>query len=203
MGDRIAILASGEGTVAQSLLDASASGDLAGGQVVLVVSDRAEAGALNRGRRADIEALFVDPRSFDGRAEFCAGLAREIERRDISLVCLAGFMRILTGEFVRPFAGRILNTHPALLPSFPGAHPVRDAFEWGVKVTGATIHIVDEEVDHGPIVAQEAVTVLAGDDEESLHRRIKQVERRIYPEAVRAILAGRVVVEGRRVKGNR
>ena len=189
--------------MAQSLLDASASGDLGGGQVVLVASDRADAGALDRGRRADIEALFVDPRLFGGRAEFCAGLASEIERRDISLVCLAGFMRILTGEFVRPFAGRILNTHPSLLPSFPGAHAVRDAFEWGVKVTGATIHIVDEEVDHGPIVAQEAVAVLADDDEESLHERIKQVERRIYPEAVRAILQGRVVVEGRRVKGNR
>ncbi|HWC31771.1 MAG TPA: phosphoribosylglycinamide formyltransferase, partial [Actinomycetota bacterium] len=118
--------------------------------------------------------------------------------RGIEVVCLAGYMRILRPAFVRAMRPRILNVHPSLLPSFPGAHAVRDALAWGVKVTGATVHLVDEEVDHGPVIAQEAVPVLDDDDEETLHARIRAVEHRIYPEAVRLVLDGRLALEGRR-----
>jgi phosphoribosylglycinamide formyltransferase-1 len=116
------------------------------------------------------------------------------------VVCLAGYMRILGPEVVRAFWGRMLNVHPSLLPAFPGAHAVRDALAWGVRVTGCTVHLVDEEVDHGPIVAQEAVPVLDGDDEEALHARIQEAEHRLYPAVVRAMLEGRVRVDGRRVR---
>lgn len=120
--------------------------------------------------------------------------------RDIDLVCLAGFMRILTPPMVRAFHGRMLNVHPSLLPAFPGAHAPRDALAWGAKVSGATVHFVDEEVDRGPIVLQEAVPVLEGDEEATLHDRIKEVEHRLYPLAVRLWLEGRLEVEGRRVR---
>jgi phosphoribosylglycinamide formyltransferase-1 len=115
----------------------------------------------------------------------------------IEYVALAGFMRILSAEFVRAYEGRILNVHPALLPSFPGAHAVRDALEWGVKVTGATVHLVDEEVDHGAIVLQEAVPVLPGDGEASLHARIQEVEHRLFPRALRLLVEGKLKLEGR------
>jgi phosphoribosylglycinamide formyltransferase 1 len=154
MQKRIAILASGGGTVAQALLDASAADDLAGGRVVLVISDRAEAGALARARAAGVEALFVDPASHPGRASYDRALAAVLDERSIDLVCLAGFMRILSAPFIERFRDRVLNTHPALLPSFRGAHAVADALAWGVKVTGATVHFAYEDVDEGPIVAQ-------------------------------------------------
>lgn len=197
---RVAILASGSGTNAQALLDASARGELAGAEVVAVVSDKATAAALERARRAGVEALVVDPEAHPDRESFDDALAAELEVRRVDLVCLAGFMRILTPPFIRVFAGRVLNIHPALLPSFPGAHAVRDALAWGVKVTGTTVHFATEEVDAGPIVLQECVDVLPGDDEERLHERIKAVERRLYPEAVRLVVSGRTRVEGRRVQ---
>ena len=114
-------------------------------------------------------------------------------------MALAGFMRILSPMVVRAYEGRMLNIHPSLLPSFPGAHAVRDALSWGAKVSGVTVHLVDEEVDHGPIVLQQAVPVLPDDDEESLHARIQQIEHRVYPLAVRMLAEGRLKVEGRRV----
>lgn len=197
MKSRIAILASGSGSIAQALLDASAREDLGGGAVVLVLSDRADAFALTRAKDAGVEALFLDPSLYPDRAAYCEAIAGELKRREVDLVCLAGFMKILTPDFIRGFRGRVLNTHPALLPSFPGARGVRDALTWGVKVTGATIHLADEEVDQGPILLQEAVYVLPGEDENALHERIKQVERRLYPEAVRALVSGKVKVEGR------
>jgi phosphoribosylglycinamide formyltransferase-1 len=199
MQKRIAILASGGGTVAQALLDASADDDLAGGRVVVVVSDRAEAGALARAGAAGVEALFVDPALYPDRAAYDRALAAALDERSIDLVCLAGFMRILSGPFIERFRDRVLNTHPALLPSFRGAHAVADALAWGVKVTGATVHFAYEDVDEGPIVLQEAVAVLPGDDESSLHERIKAVEHRLFPEAVRLAVAGRISVQGRAV----
>lgn len=196
---RIAVLASGTGTNAQALLDASARRELAGGEVVVVVSDVPEAGVLERASRAGVEGLFVDPAPHPERASYDEALVKELESRDVGLVCLAGFMRILSPGFIRAFANRILNIHPALLPAFPGARAVRDALAWGVKVTGTTVHFADEEVDHGPIVLQECVGVLPGDDETTLHERIKKVEHRLYPEAVRIVVAGRAHVEGRKV----
>jgi phosphoribosylglycinamide formyltransferase-1 len=193
MGGRVAVLASGSGTNLQALLDHPAVG------VVLVVSDRSDAGALQRARGAGVESLHLDPDAFGSREDHDATLVRLLEDRGIDLVCLAGYMRILSPVAVRAFEGRIVNVHPSLLPAFPGAHAVRDALEWGVKVTGCTVHLVDEEVDHGPILAQEAVAVLAGDDEESLHGRIQTVEHRLYPATVQDLLEGRLRVQGRRV----
>jgi phosphoribosylglycinamide formyltransferase 1 len=193
MGGRVAVLASGSGTNLQALLDHPAIG------VVLVVSDRGDAGALSRARDAGVEALHLDPKAFGSREDHDAALVRLLEDRGIDLVCLAGYMRILSPVAVRAFDGRIVNVHPSLLPAFPGAHAVRDALEWGVKVTGCTVHVVDEEVDHGPILAQEPVPVRKDDDEESLHARIQAVEHRLYPETVQAWLEGRLRVEGRRV----
>ncbi|HJV04185.1 MAG TPA: phosphoribosylglycinamide formyltransferase, partial [Actinomycetota bacterium] len=126
-------------------------------------------------------------------------LVELLRSREVELVCLAGYMRILSPVAVRAFEGRILNVHPSLLPAFPGAHAVRDALAWGVKVTGCTVHLVDEEVDHGPIVAQEAVAVLEDDDEATLHARIQEVEHRLYPATVAVLLDGNLSVDGRRV----
>jgi phosphoribosylglycinamide formyltransferase 1 len=195
MGGRIAVLASGSGTNLQALLDHPAVGPA----VSLAVSDRADAGAIPRARDRSVEGVHLDPKGFDSREHHDAALVRLLEDRGIHLVCLAGYMRILSPVAVRAFEGRIVNVHPSLLPAFPGAHAVRDALEWGVRVTGCTVHIVDEEVDHGPILAQEAVPVLVDDDEASLHARIQAVEHRLYPATVSALQEGQLKVAGRNV----
>lgn len=209
MTTRIAILASGAGTNARALLDASRRGELGDATVVAVLADKAACGALAVAARAGVEALFVDPAPHGhaghadqagGRAAYGEALLGALRARDVDLVCLSGFMRILSPGFIAAFEGRVLNIHPALLPAFPGAHAVRDALAWGVKVTGTTVHFADEHVDHGPIVAQECVPVLPGDDEETLHGRIKAVEHRLYPEAVRLVVSGRTRISGRRVE---
>jgi phosphoribosylglycinamide formyltransferase 1 len=191
----VAVLASGSGTNLQALM----AEPVVGPRIGLIVSDRPEAGALQRAAGHGIPAVHLDPREHASRKDHDAALVSLLRDRGVELVCLAGYMRILTSEVVRAFWGRMLNVHPSLLPAFPGAHAVRDALAWGVRVTGATVHFVDEEVDHGPIVLQEAVPVLEGDDEASLHGRIQQVEHRIYPAAARSLLEGRLRLEGRRV----
>ena len=155
--------------------------------------------ALAHARRAGIPAEWIDPAQFASRAEFEQALIDRLEAHRVALVCLAGFMRILTTHFVRHYTGRILNIHPALLPAFPGGHAVRDALAWGTKVTGVTVHIVDEEVDHGPIVLQEALAIKPKDTESTLLARLHKVEHRLYPEAVRLMLEGRVQVRGRTI----
>ena len=190
------MLASGKGSNLQALLD---DPDVRP-WVALVVSDREDAGALQRAEDAGVTAIFLDPKAHPSRADYDRALLQLLELENIDAVVLAGFMRILTGEFVRAFEGRLLNVHPSLLPAFPGAHSVRDALEWGAKVTGVTVHFVDEEVDHGPIVLQEAVPIEPGDDEHSLHERIHEVEHRLYPRAVKLLGEGRVRVEGRTVR---
>ncbi len=165
--------------------------------IVLALSDRADAYALERARACEVAAVFLDPKPHPNRESYDRAVLATLEEQRIDHVALAGFMRILTPVLVRPYAGRMLNLHPALLPAFPGAHGVRDALAWGVKVTGVTVHLVDEELDHGPIVAQQAVPVLPDDDWDSLETRIHEAEHRIYPEAVRALVEGRLKVEGR------
>ena len=191
----MAVLASGTGSNLQALLDHSRVGPA----VRLVVSDRADAKALDRARTAGVEAVHHDPSAFATRDAHDEALAFLLRGRGIELICLAGYMRILSPVIVRAFWGRMLNVHPALLPAFPGAHAVRDALAWGVKLTGCTVHVVDEEVDHGPILAQEAVPVLDDDDEASLLARIQEAEHRLYPLVVRDMIQGRIRVEGRRV----
>ncbi len=192
----VAVLASGRGTNLQALLD----DEVVAAALAVVVSDRADAGALDRAGARGVEALLHDPAGFSSREEHDVALVEVLRGLGVEVVCLAGYMRILTTAFVRAFWPRIVNVHPSLLPAFPGAHAVRDALAWGVRVTGCTVHLVDEQVDHGPIVAQEAVDVRPGDSVESLHERIKAVEHRLLPACVRLFCEGRLVVEGRCVR---
>jgi phosphoribosylglycinamide formyltransferase-1 len=195
MDARVAVLASGAGTNLQALID----DPVVGPWIVLVASDRPGAAALARAEGRGIATAVVEATDHDSRLTHDQAMLETLEREAIEFVLLAGYMRILAEQFVGRFEGRILNVHPSLLPAFPGAHPVRDALEWGAKVTGATVHLVDLEVDRGPIVIQEPVQVLPDDDEGTLHRRIQEVEHRIYPLAARLLVEGRLKVEGRRV----
>lgn len=194
MEARVAVLASGSGTNLQALLD-----DLViRPWIAVALSDRADAYALERARSAGVETIAYRAGS-GGVAAFDRPLADLLLEREIEFVVLAGFMRIVGPAFVRAFEGRILNVHPSLLPSFPGGHAVADALAHGAKVTGVTVHLVDEEVDHGPIVFQEAVAIRDDDAWETLEPRIHAVEHRLLPAALRALVEGRLKVEGRRV----
>ena len=183
MTARLVVLASGSGTLLQALLDACTSG-VVDAEVVGVGSDLAGCRALARARNAGIATFAHAPGDFASRSDWNVQLTREVTALAPDLVVSAGFMRILGPQFVTAFEGRIINTHPALLPAFPGAHAVRDAMAYGVKVTGCTVHIVDDGVDTGPILAQCAVEVLPDDDEATLHERIKVEERRLLIETV-------------------
>jgi phosphoribosylglycinamide formyltransferase 1 len=193
---RVAVLASGGGTNLQALLDDADVGPW----VVLTLSDRGDAGALERARARSVDAVHVDPAAFADRAAFDRAVLEILREREIDLVALAGFMRILGPELVGAFRGRMLNVHPALLPAFPGTQAVADALDWGVKVTGVTVHLVDEQADHGPVVFQEAIEVLPDDDLDALEARVHEVEHRLFPAAVKALADGRLVVEGRMVR---
>src|SRR5438132_6981434 len=164
---RVGVLVSGRGSNLQALLDASSRPDYPA-EVVVVISDRERAAALDRARAAGVEALFVNPKDFGDREAFDLALVSELTTRRVGLVCHAGFMRILSPAYVHAFAGRALNIHPSLLPAFGGLHPHRQALEHGVRVSGATVHFLEDGVDSGPIVLQAAVPVLPGDTEETL-----------------------------------
>lgn len=191
----IAVLASGTGTNLAALLDLPEVRE----HICLVVSDRADAGALDLARRAGIPARVVQFGDFPDRRSFSLAVADAVEQAGAKGVVLAGFMRILSPEFCDRFPGRILNIHPSLLPRFPGARAVEAALEAGVEVTGVTVHFVDEQVDHGPVIRQEEVPVFPDDDADTLHQRIKTVEHRIYPEVVAQFVSGRLRLDGDRV----
>jgi phosphoribosylglycinamide formyltransferase-1 len=193
---KVGVLVSGRGSNLQALIDAARGGEL-GGEVA-VVSNVESALGLERARKAGIPAVFRDHRG-KKREDFDAEVVGILRAHAVDLVCLAGFMRLLSPEFVRAFPGRIVNVHPALLPAFPGLDAQRQAWEHGAKVSGATVHLVDEGLDSGPIVAQEAVLVVSSDTPETLAARILEAEHRLYPRAVRLLLEGRCRVEGRRV----
>ena len=192
------MLASGRGSNFEAIARAVEAGVIPA-TVVALVTDRPDARALDIARARRIEAVCVDPRDYPGREAHEKQVVAVLDERLVGLVCLAGYMRILSGSFVNHFAGRLLNIHPSLLPSFPGLHAQRQALRHGVKVTGATVHFVDEGVDTGPIVLQAAVPIGAEDTEEALAERILVEEHRIYPEAIRLFAEGRLLVEGRRV----
>ena len=203
-GIRIAVLASGRGTNLQAIIDATESGYIPG-RVIVVISDKRDAYALERARKHGIEALFLDPSSCNSRDEYDKLLGDEIEKRGADLICLAGFMRILSHSFVSRFRNRIMNIHPALLPSFGGVGMYGErvhkaVLDYGVKITGCTVHFVTEEVDGGPIILQEAVPVLDDDTPETLAGRVLEHEHRIYPEAIKLFAEGRLEVVGRRVR---
>jgi phosphoribosylglycinamide formyltransferase 1 len=191
----IAVLASGSGTNLQALIDTPEVRS----RIVLVLTDRDGVRALDRARAAEIPTAVVPFAEFSDRADFSRAVADTVEASGAKGVVLAGFMRILSPEFVERFPGRILNIHPSLLPRFPGARAVEAALEAGVETTGVTVHFVDEEVDHGPVIRQEEVSVLPGDDAGTLHARIQEVEHRLYPEVVAAFVGGDLRLEGERV----
>jgi phosphoribosylglycinamide formyltransferase-1 len=195
MGARIAVLVSGGGTNLQALLDDPSIAP----SIAVVVSDRPGIRALDRAADRDVETVVVEPSAFGDRDAYSGAIRDALLRRGIDVVVNAGFMRVLTRSFADAFDGRWLNVHPALLPAFPGAHAVADALAWGVKVTGVTVHLVDDQVDHGPVVSQEAIEVRPDDDWDSLEARVHEVEHRLLPSAVRALIEGRLRVEGRRV----
>jgi phosphoribosylglycinamide formyltransferase 1 len=194
MRPRIAVLVSGSGSNLQALLDA----DDLGGDIVLVASDKPDARGLDRGRDAGIPVAAVPLADHADRAAWETALIDVVAASEPDLVVLAGFMKILSGRFVGRWP--TVNVHPSLLPAFAGAHAPEDALAWGVKVSGVTVHYVDEQVDHGPIIAQEAVAVAEGDTVEALHARIQAVEHRLLPAAVTAICEGRVTIDGRHVR---
>lgn len=187
------MLASGTGTNLQALMD----DPVVGSHIALVASDRPDAMALERGRGRGIETATLERKDFPDRAAHDRAFRELLGSKGIDCVALAGYMRIVGPELIRAFPERIVNLHPALLPAFPGMRSVADALEWGVKVTGVTVHLVDEELDHGPIVAQEALDVWPDDDLDSLLARVHEVEHRIFPAAVRALVQGRLEVKGR------
>jgi len=196
---RLGFLGSGKGSNFVAIARACAQGELPA-LPVLVISDVASAGILERAREHGIDARAIDPGRFrtklDERAEAeCVRLLREA---DVDCVVLAGFMRVLKGDFLRAFPGKVLNIHPSLLPAFPGLEAWRQALDYGAKVAGCTVHLVDQGIDTGPIVAQEAVPVLEDDTPESLHARIQEAERRLYPAALKRWLSGNLEVHGRR-----
>jgi phosphoribosylglycinamide formyltransferase-1 len=193
----IAVLISGRGSNLQALIDAVADGRLAA-RLAVVISNHADAQGLDRARRAGIETLAISHRDYPTRVAFEEVLARELLARRVQLVCLAGFMRLLGPTFLNAFPNAILNIHPSLLPAFRGVDAQRQAWEYGTKVAGATVHIVNGELDGGPIVMQRAIAVEDGDSAETLAARILAVEHAIYPEAVARVLAGGWTIDGRR-----
>jgi phosphoribosylglycinamide formyltransferase-1 len=192
---RVVVLVSGAGTNLAALL---ASGAGYGVEVALVVSDRHGARALEVAAAGGVATAVVTPADHPDREAFDLALRDVVAAAEPDAVCLAGFMRILGPEFVKAFPNRIVNTHPSLLPAFRGAHAVRDAIAYGVKLTGCTVHLVDEEVDHGPVLFQAPVSVQPDDDEDSLHERIKALEHELLPAAVALVAHDRVMLEGRR-----
>ena len=193
------VLASGSGTNLQALIDAWKAGTLAPAELVVVGANIAGCLALERAQRVGIETFVLSHKAFATREDFDRALAAELRNRGVELVVLAGFMRVLTGAFLDAFPQRVINIHPALLPAFPGIHAQKQALDHGVKLAGCTVHFVDKGTDTGPIIAQAAVPVLPGDDEDSLGKRILGEEHRLLPAVVRAVASGQVHVEGRRV----
>lgn len=195
---RIAVLASGSGTNLQAILAAVENGQIQGGQVVLVISDRKNAYALERASQHNIPAKHLSAFHYGSREAYDRDLVTYLAEQEIDLVVLAGFMRVMTPLFVQAFHQRILNIHPSLLPAFPGAHGVDDALAYGVKVSGCTVHFVDEGMDTGPIILQAAVSVHEHDTAETLHQRIHQLEYKLYPKAIDLWARGKIKIEGRR-----
>lgn len=195
-----AVFVSGNGTNLQALIDAASRRKLAGAKITLVVCDKPGAYALKRAAKAGIETYVQPGASYATREEYDRDVIAKLKEKKIKLVVLAGFMRILSDLFIKEYRGRILNVHPALLPSFKGAHGIKDAFDHGAKITGVTVHFVDEELDGGAVILQEPVEITGKDTLRTLEGKIHKVEHRLYPEAVRLFVRGKLKIKGRRVK---
>lgn len=195
---RIAVFASGRGSNFQSLVGAQASGTL-GGEISLLVCDKPQAPVVQLALEAGVESFVFQPKDYASREDYEREIAAELQKRGIDLIVLAGYMRLLTTVLVEPYSGRMINIHPSLLPSFSGKNAIGQALEYGVKMTGVTVHFVDGGMDTGPVIAQRGVEVLEEDDEASLTERIQVIEQQLYPEVVSWFTAGRIELIGRNV----
>ncbi|MFA5334111.1 MAG: phosphoribosylglycinamide formyltransferase [Candidatus Omnitrophota bacterium] len=193
-----AVFCSGHGTNLQAIIDASRRGRIKA-KLALVVCDNPKAYAVERARRAGVPTAVFDPKAFPSKKELESAVVRELGKRKIGLIALAGYMRILSGGFVGRYRNRIINVHPALLPAFKGGQAIKDAIQYGVKVTGPTVHFVTEEVDGGPIILQEACPVRHDDTEKTLLARVHKLEHKLYPEAIDLFERGKLTVRGRKV----
>lgn len=195
----IAVLASGNGSNFQAIADAIKAGKLKA-RLKLLVSDNPEAYCLQRAARIKVKAFIVGRRDFTNKKDFEEQILRKLKSEKIGLIILAGFMRLLSGEFIKRYRGRILNIHPSLLPDFKGARAIKDAFDCGAKASGVTVHFVDEQMDHGPIILQEPLKIKPGWSLEELEKNIHSLEHTLYPRAIRLFLEGRARLEGRTKK---
>ena len=198
----LGILASGRGSNLQAIIDAIEEGELCA-EIGVVLSNKKEAQALQRAQKYQIPAISINPKRHPSREAYDAAVCEALEAHHVDLVVLAGYMRLLTRQLLGPFEGKIINIHPSLLPAFPGLNAQRQALAYGVKVSGCTVHFVDEEMDHGPIIAQSSVSVLEDDTESSLSERILVEEHRLLPEVIRRYEKGMLAVEGRIVHKTR
>ncbi len=199
MRKRIAVFASGFGSNLQALIDYNADHDL-NGDIVMVFSNNKDAYALERAKKNKIKTVFMDSSKYSSRQQYDMKIMELLKEEKIDLIVLAGYMFILSSEFVRQFRNKILNIHPALLPSFKGTHGIRDAFQCGVKVTGVTVHFVEEDLDSGPIIIQRAINVRQDESMEELEEEIHRVEHKIYPLAVKYFCEDKLKIEGKKVK---
>lgn len=195
---KIAVLVSGRGSNLQAIVDSIEKGYIKNATINVVISNKANAYALERARNHGIDAVFLDPGEYD-RDEYDRAILNVLSQYDTDLLLLAGYFRLLGNEIIKAYRNRIMNIHPSLLPAFKGLHAQKQAFEYGVKVAGCTVHFVDEGLDSGQIILQKCVPVLTGDTEETLTARILEQEHIIYPEAVRLFTEGKLKIEGRNV----
>lgn len=195
----IAVFASGRGTNFGAIIRATKLEKIKA-NLSLLICDNPKAGALGRAKRAGIKIALLEREKFATKEDFENKIIQHLEENKIDLIALAGFMRILSPEFVQRYRGRILNIHPALLPSFKGTESIKDAFDYGVKVTGVSVHFVDEKMDHGPIILQQALKIEEDDTPESLERKIHKIEHKLYPKAIQLFVEGKLKIEARKVK---
>lgn len=196
----VAVLISGRGSNLRAILEAEKNNNLGKAHVVLVLSNKADAKGLDHAKEFNKDTVVLEASGFNSREDYDRALVEVLHQHNIELVVLAGFMRILTSVFLDAFRNRVINIHPSLLPSFPGLHAQRQALEYGVKISGCTVHFVTEEVDGGPIILQHAVEVYDDDTEETLAKRILKYEHQLLPKAIRLIAEGRVSIKGRKVR---
>jgi phosphoribosylglycinamide formyltransferase 1 len=194
----IAVFASGRGSNFKAIIAAVKRGYLAEANLRLLISDNPKAGAISIARKAKIETAIFKRSDFASRSDFEAKIITKLEENKIELIVLAGFMRVLSAHFVRHYRNRIIYIHPALLPAFKGGSAIKDAFKYGVKVTGVTVHFVDEETDHGPIILQEALSLNKDETIDSLESRIHKIEHRLYPKAIKLFLQGKLKIKEKR-----
>ncbi len=194
----IAIFASGNGSNFQAIAEAVKKGRIKA-RLALLVCDNLDAFVLERARKLKVKAFLAERKDFPSKADFEAAIVKELEKEKIGLIALAGYMKMLSADFVKRYKSRIINIHPSLLPSFKGTDGIKEAFEYGVKITGPTVHFVDEQMDHGPIIMQAAVKIEDTDTEETLAEKIHKEEHRIYPEAVRLFVEGKLMIACRKV----